>query len=130
MANQIQTQVILDGPRNAIVKVTGILDTSDVPLTNIISVANFCNAPKGFRIEHVDYSITDQLELQVLWQGSPDVVILPVAGRGKMSFGSFGGLINNAGSSATGGIDIKTTGWSSGTQIFTLILELVKVGGV
>lgn len=130
MANQIQTQTIIDGPRNAIVKITGVLDTSDVPLTNVVSLANFCNAPKGFRIEHVDFSMTDQLELQILWQATVDVPILPLAGRGRMSFIEFGGLINNAGAGATGGIDIKTTGWSSGTQVFSIILEMVKTGGV
>lgn len=129
MANSIQTQTIIDGPRNCIIKITGVLDASDVPLTNVVSVANFCNFPKSFRINHLDYSLTDQIELQVLWQGTPDVLILPLAGRGRMSFIDMGGVPNNAGATSTGGIDIKTTGWSSGTQIFTLILELIKVGG-
>lgn len=129
MANNIQTQIITDGPRNATVKITGVLDTSDVPLTNIVSVSNFSFLPQGFRINHVDYSMTDQLEIQLSWQATVDVPIIPLAGRGRMTFYEFGGLINNAGAGATGGIDMKTTGWSSGTQVFTLVLELVKVGG-
>jgi hypothetical protein len=129
MANSLQTQIITDGPRNCTVKITGVLDTSDVSLTNVISTGNFSFAPKGFRVAHIDFSMTDQLELQLLWQATQDVPILPLAGRGRMSFVDFGGLINNAGAGATGGIDIKTTGWSSGTQVFSLVLELIKVGG-
>jgi hypothetical protein len=128
MPNTIQTQIITDGPRNATVKITGVLDTSDVPLTNIVAVNNFSFLPAGFRINHVDYSMTDQLEIQLSWQAN--VPIIPLAGRGRMSFYEFGGLINNAGAGSTGGIDMKTTGWSSGTQVFTLVLELVKVGGM
>jgi hypothetical protein len=129
MANSVQIQTITDGPRNATVKVTGVLDTSNVGLTNIILPANFSNKPKTFRIYHLDYSITDQLELQLLWQATADTVILPLAGRGRMSFYEFGGLINNAGAGKTGGIDLLTTGWASGTQVFSLVLELVKEGG-
>jgi hypothetical protein len=129
MANSVQIQTITDGPRNATVKVTGVLDTSNVGLTNIILPANFSNNPKSFRIYHLDYSITDQLELQLLWQATADTVILPLAGRGRMSFYEFGGLINNAGAGKTGGIDLLTTGWASGVQVFSLVLELVKEGG-
>lgn len=130
MANSLQIQTIVDGPRNCTVKITGVLDSGDQTLTTVISPANFSNVPKGFRIYHLDYSIADQLELQLLWQATTDVPILPIAGRGRMSFHEFGGLTNNAGVGKTGGIDLKTTGWSSGTQVFSLVLELVKVGGV
>ena len=129
MANSVQTQIITDGPRNATVKITGVLDTSDVALTSIILPANYSFLPKGFRIYHLDYSISDQLEIQLLWNATVDVPILPLAGRGRMSFVDFGGLINNAGAGSTGGIDLKTNGYTSGTQVFSLVLELVKVGG-
>jgi hypothetical protein len=129
MANSLQTQIITDGPRNATVKITGVLDTGDQALTNIINVANFSFSPKTFRIYHLDYSISDQLEVQLLWQATTDVVILPLAGRGRMSFVDFGGLVNNSGAGTTGGIDLKTTGWTSGVQVFSIVLELVKQGG-
>lgn len=129
MANSLQTQILTDGPRNATVKITGILDSSDLPTTTVILPVNFSSFPKGFRIYHLDYSMTDQLEIQLMWDATINVPILPIAGRGRMSFHEFGGLVNNAGVGSTGGIDMKTTGWSSGTQVFSLVLELVKVGG-
>jgi len=78
------------------------------------------------RIDHIDYSIQDQLEVQLQWDATAPVIIMPIAGRGRMSFWNFGGLTNNAGTGKTGLILITTTGWSSGTQVFSVILECVK----
>lgn len=128
MANSLLSQIITDGPRNATVKVTGVLDTSDLALSTIVLPSNFHPSPPTFRIYHLDYSISDQLELQLLWKATVDQVILPLAGRGRMSFVDFGGLTNNAGAGKTGAIDLLTTGWTAGTQIFSLVLELVKEG--
>jgi hypothetical protein len=127
MANTLNNQIIIDGPRNAVVKVTGVLDTSDLALTTIVLPANFSPVPPKFRLYHVDYSITDQIELQLQWQGTPNQVMMPLAGRGRMSFVDFGGLTDNA-ASPTGAIQLLTTGWASGIQVFTLVLELVKEG--
>lgn len=131
MANSLKIQKLVDGPRNAVVKVTGVLDTSDQALITIISPSDFMAVspqgfPGGFRIEHIDYSISDQLELQLLWQAITPGVILPLAGRGRMSFVDFGGIISDAGAGANGAIDILTTGYGSGIQIFSLILEMSK----
>lgn len=124
----LTTQVIVDGPRNAVVKVTGILTTADQPLTTIVNPATLAFNPPLLNIMHVDYSISDQLEVQLLWTATADTLIMPLAGRGRMSFVDFGGLSNNAGAGRTGGIDLQTTGWASGTQVFTIILELTKKG--
>lgn len=134
MANSLTTQTIMDGPRNAVVKVTGVLDTSDLALTTIVDPALFNpvsgnTLAKTVRLYHIDYSITDQLELQLQWQGTPNTVMMPLAGRGRMSFVDFGGLTDNA-ATPTGRIQLLTTGWASGIQVFTLVLEMVKEGMV
>jgi hypothetical protein len=63
-----------------------------------------------------------------LWDATTDVIIMPLAGRGRLMFWNFGGLTNNSGAGKTGAILVKTTGWTSGTQVFSVILELVKQG--
>lgn len=133
MANSFAAQIIEDGPRNSIVKLTGVLDTADLSSTVAIAMSSLNQGgtgptPQQVRIDHLDYSISDQLEVQLSWNATTPVVILPIAGRGRMSFGSFGGLQNNAGSGKDGSILIKTTGWASGTQVFSVVLELVKQG--
>ena len=128
MANSLIIQNLIDGPRNVVVKVTGVLDTSDQANTPIVVPASFAPVPSTFLIQYLDYSISDQLEVQLLWDATADVVIMPLAGRGRMGFCEFGGLKNNAGAGVTGAINLQTTGWTSGIQIFTVILEMIKVG--
>jgi len=133
MANSVTYQVLEEGPRNIIVKAAGVLDTSDYSLNTFISMASSNQGgtgpvPTQVRIDHIDYSISDQLEVQLFWDATTDVVILPLAGRGRMSFWNFGGLTNNAGAGKTGDVLIKTTGWTSGVQVFSVILECVKQG--
>ena len=130
MANAISTQVITDGPRNATEKITGVLDTSDMALATVVDLSTLLPITPTCRIYHIDYSISDQLELQLLWHATTDVVIMPLAGRGRLGFYEFGGLVNNAGAGKNGNIDAKTTGYTSGIQIFSLIIELVKEGAV
>ena len=131
MANAFSAQIIVDGPRNALVKLTGVLDTSNLAQTLAIDITTLTQGgtqlkPAAVCIHHIDYSITDQLEVQLSWDATAQVVVMPLAGRGRMSFKDFGGLQNNAGAGKTGNINILTTGWTSGIQVFTVILEMVK----
>ena len=131
MANAFSAQIIVDGPRNALVKLTGVLDTSNLAQTLAIDLTTLTQGgtqlkPAAVCIHHIDYSITDQLEVQLSWDATAQVVVMPLAGRGRMSFKDFGGLQNNAGAGKTGNINILTTGWTSGIQVFTVILEMVK----
>jgi len=127
MANVLTTQTIVDGPRNLVVKVTGTLDTSDLALQTIVTPSSTFRAPPLVQLMHIDYSMTDQLEIQLQWQGTPNTPLMPLAGRGRMSFVDFGGLPDNA-TTPTGNIQMLTTGWTSGIQVFTLVLEMVKIG--
>lgn len=129
MANSVLTQILIDGPRNAVVKVTAVLDTSDIALQTIVDPVSFYDTPPQFRVMHVDYAMTDPLEAQLQWQGTPNTVMMPLAGRGRMSFVDFGGLTDNA-TTPTGRIQLLTTGYTSGIQILTLVLEMVKLGKV
>lgn len=127
MANLVNTQVLIDGKRNTIIKITGVLDTGNVASTTIIDPANFSGLPTGFRINRVDYSISDPLEVRLQWDAPVPLDILPMAGRGKMTFYRFGGVTNNA-TTPTGKINLLTTGYSAGVLIFSVVLEMVKQG--
>ena len=128
MANSVQTQIIQDGPRHVTLKVTGTLDTSNVAQQSILLPSQVSPVPYSFRVMHIDYSITDGIAVQLLWNATTDQVMVPLAGRGRMSFQEFGGLTDNGGAGVTGGIDLLTTGWAAATQVFTLVIRLEKVG--
>ena len=126
MANVISTQILEDGERNATVKITGVLDASNASVTTIVDPASYSPVPTQFRIDQIDYAMSGALQIRLFWDATADVDILPIAGRGTMNFKSFGGLLNNAGSGKTGKIQLSTNGWTSGTEVFSIVLRLVK----
>lgn len=141
MANAVTIQNIIDGPRNAIVKITGILDTSDVAPMQVVIPQNLMqmtdtNKPPLLRVNHIDYSIGTPLEIILSWglaaAAGPGAPILPIAGRGRMSFDDFSGLTNNQAGS-DGSIWLATTGFNIVTapkSVFSVILELIKAGQI
>ena len=138
MANSVNTQIILDGPRNAIIKVEGILDTSDLATVTIADPANFMkmdswglNAPGGFLIQRIQYDVEPLLECRLAWDATIDVRIAELTGYGTQKYECFGGLPNNSGAGRTGKILLSTQGWSASAVLsFTLVLHLIKQGTV
>lgn len=134
MANSVNIQTILDGPRNCVIKVEGILDTSDLASATLVDPAllfgmdntGLVKAAK-LRILEIQYNVEDTLEVRLAWDASTPVRIDQLTGRGKIDAKAFGGLTNNAGAGVTGKILISTEGWAATKVLsFTLVLELVK----
>lgn len=131
MANDLRIQTIIDGARNAVMKVTGVLDSSNQGLIVAINVSTLtqggsASPPKAVRIDRIQYSISDQLTIQMYWEATANVPVLDLAGRGKIKACDYGGLQNNAGAGKTGNILLQTSGWASGIQVYTVVLEMVK----
>lgn len=134
--NKLERQITLDGHRNVVVKLTGVLDTSDISEIAIAVADCTNNDPnlylKGFRVDMLEYSIGQGLEVQLYWDSNNPQQIYPLAGRGKIFAWSYGGYIpDTTRSGYTGSIALKTTGFgnpgSAPVQNFTISLELVKL---
>jgi len=134
MANSTTTQILLDGPRNVVVKFEGVLDSGDLSSTTVLSPAtlqgiDFSGAVKAanLRIEEIQYSIEDLLSVNLFWDGTTPVRIEELVGRGKMKYWNFGGLVNNAGAGGTGNITATTQGATAGQILsFSLIITCIK----
>src|SRR5690349_15987717 len=134
MANSVERQIVEEGPRNAVVKVTGVLDTSDINLVSFIKKSDFSNNDRGmnlsgFRLDAVLYSIGQVLDIALYWNSNSPQQIVPLARAGKIDATGDGGFIPDSGRSGyDGSINIKSTGFPAGTvQNFTLLLRLVKL---
>ena len=138
MANSIDVRITEEGPRNAVVKITGVLDTTDADLDPVITLGMFGNNDKGmiltgFRLDLVEYSISQGLEVVLYWMsnaGTPaSQPILPLAGRGRIDAHNYGGFSPDMTVPGyNGGIELDTKGYQPGTlQTFTVVLELVKL---
>lgn len=136
MANTVTTQVILDGPRNAVIKVTGFVDTSNLASTTIIDPALLAGIDNTgtikaakFRILELNYNIEDLLTAILTWDATTPVVFdSGLAGRGKIEGKRYGGLTNNAATAGrTGKLLLTTQGWTAGAILsFTLVFEIIK----
>lgn len=134
MANSVTTQVLVDGERNVVVKLEGVLDTSDIASTVVVDPAtlNAIDLRTGskatqLRIDKVTYNIEDLLSVNLFWDATVPVRIEELVGRGKMEYRKFGGLPNNSGAGKTGKITFTTQGWTAGAILsFSLIIEMSK----
>lgn len=134
MANVVTTQIVNDGPRFTILRIVGVLDTSDQAALVIANPATLVGMDNTgalkaatFRVEKVEYSIEDLLAVNLFWQATAPVQFMALTGRGEFCDKDFGGIPNDAlAAGKTGSIQLSTTGWV-GTKRFTLVIRLVKV---
>lgn len=135
MANSVNIQTILDGPRNVVVKVEGILDTSDLASTTLVDPAllfpmdsqNQVKA-KHLRLYTIHYIVEDGLEVRLAWDATTPVRIEQLTGRGKSCFRHFEGIPDNSGAGSTGKVLISTEGWSAAKILsFSVVCEFAKV---
>lgn len=135
MANVINTQILVDGPRNTVLKVVGILDTSDLAATVVADPAtlagiDFSGTVKAarLRIKRVTYSIEDGLSVRLDWTATVPVPAAVYVGRSVECYDHFGGLQNNAADAGNFGvISLSTQGWTASAVLsFTMEIELVK----
>jgi hypothetical protein len=136
MANVVNIQTIIDGPRHTIIKVSGILDTADLGNTTVADPALLVGVDNTgqlkaatFRIVGMNFDVEDGLAVNLYWDAATPVLIDSLVGRGALppSYQAYGGLTNNAAlPGKTGKIIMNTQGWA-GILSFNFIVELVKV---
>lgn len=134
MANSLDRQITEEGPRNAIVKLTGVLDTNDITEAPAIALSDFKNNDSrmqltGLRADMLEYSIAQGLEVLLYWHSATPKLIYPLARAGRIFSWSYGGFLPDpllAG--YTGDIDLVTKGFVPGsTMTFVVVLELIKL---
>jgi len=128
MANAVTSHTILDGPRKLVRLFTGILDTSNEARVIKVDASSFDPAATKIKIDKIDYSVSGSLKVILDWDATTDVVFAALSGQGSLCADKIGGLQNNAGAGATGDIALTTVGYASGTETYTLLIEMTKVG--
>ena len=135
MANSVQIQTLVDSERNLVVKLVGILDTSNVSLTDLIDPALVASVnatglnsqkPTKVAIKKVTYDVEDGLAVNLYWDATADVPIWRFVGRGFVMGEHIGFLQNNAGTGVNGKVLYDTDGYSSGSLSFSLLIECIK----
>ena len=146
MANSYNIQVLRDGPRNFVVRVTGEIDMTvappaDIAPTVLVDVANLNPPCSAVRVDRVKYSLPNgtPLDVQLWWQATTNELFFGAGGGDDGDYWNFGGLTNNAAPGATGNILFSTSGITgqeavNGTSVygpetltFAMIVECVKL---
>lgn len=134
MANVTERQIMIDGWVNAVVKLTGQLDTNDISLNGAIKTSDFINNdPRqtliGFRIMEVDYSIGSGIEMLLAWnQFQFTQQIFPLAGRGTIDSKDMGGWFpDQTKAGFDGSISLFSSGYMTGKQNYTVTLMMKKI---
>lgn len=134
MANVVTTQILMDGPRNLVVKLTGVIDTADVGATSLVTLANLSavdgagSPPTRLIVDKISYNVESPLAVHLAWDATTDVTFASLVNSGDdLEFKSFGGLYNTEAAGVTGAIMYSTQGWSAGAVLsFNVILEMRK----
>ena len=114
MAFAVATQILVDGPRNTVAKTTGDFSMATLPTAvTILDPSLLTSMNPGMsgsflatllRLDHIDYSISDGITVQLYWDATTPVAIAELYGRGKIEAAMWGGFQNNAGAGVTGKI--------------------------
>jgi len=124
----------MDGPRNLVVRLTGVLDTSDVTATSLVTLASLSTlggtngSPTRLIVDKISYNVESPLSVHLAWDATADVTFASLVNSGdELEFGKFGGLYNTEAAGATGAIMYSTQGWSAAAILsFNVILEMRK----
>lgn len=133
MANSVSVQKLVDGPRNVVIKITGILDTADVTATSLVDLTTLSavdiagTTPTRLIVDKISYNVESPLAVNLAWDATTDVIFASLVNSGDdLKFKKFGGLYNTEASGVTGAIMYSTSGYTSGSLSFNVILEMRK----
>ena len=101
MANSTTIQILEDGAAHTVIKLEGVLDTSDVSSTVVVDPAaqssvdptgsNYLKATK-YKLDKIIHNIEDGLSVSLFWDATTPVRIEELTGRAKVDYRDFGGL--------------------------------------
>ena len=134
MANVLERQITLDGWRNAVVKFTGVLDSSDaieVPalrLTDLVNNETMATLV-GLRVDIIEWSLSNGLEMVLEWNSTNPQQIYPIAGRGKINAWNYGGYLpDRTRPGYDGAINLRSLTYAPGTIAnFSVQVEFIKL---
>jgi hypothetical protein len=127
MADTVATQVLADGPRNAVVLLTNVSDATGETAVTKVDVSTLSGAPASVRIDSITYAASG-FGVDLFWDATADGLAfhVPAGTEGCVEFGQVGGLQNPKASGFTGDIKLSTVGTNAATNRYSLLLRMTK----
>lgn len=134
VANKVDRQIIQDGPRNVVVKFTGVLTDDDItlaPALDLSDVSGFGTEKLvGFAGGLVEYSVTSGLAVSLLWTAAEPQQMFVLADANSIGCPQEVGYFypNQAAPGYDGSLVVSTQGFApGGLATFTIIARLKKI---
>tara|TARA_B110001454_G_C12655797_1_gene407383 strand:- start:486 stop:896 length:411 start_codon:yes stop_codon:yes gene_type:complete len=131
MADALTSQVIQDGPRNAILKFTNVSDGTGQSLAVLVDVSTLSADPltkqvcNGVTLQSITYSNVG-MGVELFWDATTNIPLLNLLTdwSDQLDFSDFG-IPNDAAAGKTGDILVTTSAATAG-DTYTLVLTLTK----
>ena len=131
MADALTSQVIEDGPRNAVLKFTNVSDGTGQSLAVLVDVSTLSSDPltkqvcNGVTLQSITYSNVG-MGVELFWDATTNIPLLNLLQdwSDQLDFTPTG-IPNNGAAAKTGDILITTTGATAG-DTYLLVLTLTK----
>lgn len=130
MADTVTSQIIVNGPRNLVMKFTNFSDATGETGVKKVDAQSTTFANQGvvpgvhLKVERIWYDIKGG-SLRILWDATTPTDMLDLGGFGHETFMRFGGLTNPMQPGATGSILFTTVGFAASSS-YSVTLEMRK----
>lgn len=130
MADTVTSQIILDGPRNLVMKFTNFSDgTGEIGVKKVDAqstgfAVNGALPGIHLKVRQIFYDIRG-MGVRLLWDATTPTDMVILGGFGMLDYRHFGGLPNPQGTGATGSILFTTIGALANAD-YNITLEMIK----
>lgn len=135
MANSLDVKIVEDGRRNAVVRIIGVADSSDITANQAIALSQFTTNDTvgvslvGLRLVEVDFAVSNMFAVLLHWDGNTKQPMAALADSGTLDNRRHGGYgPDRSVSGYNGAINLTTRGYVAGNvYVFTVILRMTKI---
>ena len=132
MADTVDTDVMLDGPRHYVIRLRNVSDgtgESDVQKVDISTLAgpDGVNAPSSLSVEYIEYTVQGFEAVRLEWDHTTDEIIAVLSGEGYKDWRNVGGM-HDSGSGGTGDILVSTVGTAAANDTYDITIGFKKKG--
>ncbi|MFW7267790.1 hypothetical protein ACMAUO_07435 [Gluconacetobacter sp. Hr-1-5] len=130
MADVTTVQVIANGPRNLVLRVTDVSDGTGLAAMKIVDAQSMAFAVGGqvpgvhLTVRRIAYDVHGMVA-RLQWEATDPVDLATLSGFGHLDFRRFQGVPNPKAAGATGSILLTTMGAGAGSAV-TIVLEMIK----
>ncbi len=121
------SQVLMDGPRNFVIRITGVQDgtgVQEVLVKKIDVTAMSPPAGASFKIRELDFRVLGGI-VQLLWEAPTPRVFAEVQLADSLDWNRFGGQSTLGVANATGSVLLSTLGFDVGSS-YDITFECIK----